>query len=60
LFSRELAWIGRGLSAAERVVTWLLGIGLILLVGHRLRHYLKNRLYREVPATDRVLLPKFT
>lgn len=48
-FSRELSRIIQGLSAAQRVVTWVVGAGLLFYIAYRLHVYLKNRLYRAVP-----------
>lgn len=51
-FSRELAGILKGLSAAQSIVGWILGAGLLFYVAYRLRVALKNRLYRVVPKVQ--------
>jgi hypothetical protein len=48
-FSRELARIGEGLTAAERSVTWIIAVGVTVYVVYRVHLAVKHRLYRKVP-----------
>ncbi|MBI3950683.1 MAG: VTT domain-containing protein [Acidobacteria bacterium] len=52
LFSHELERIGQGLTTAERIVTWVIAIGVVAYIAYRVRSYFKNRLYRLVPRVS--------
>jgi membrane protein DedA with SNARE-associated domain len=52
VFSHELEHLGRGLTTAQQIITWLMAAAIASFITYRVRSYFKDRLYREVPRVS--------